>query len=46
VERFDEDPAQSVENPPGSISVTSMPNGATSWASACEKPSSAHFDAW
>ncbi len=28
-----------MEKPPGSISVTWMPNGATSCASACEKPS-------
>jgi len=26
---LDEEPAQSVANPPGSISVTLMPNGAT-----------------
>lgn len=41
-----DEPAQSVENPPGSISVTLMPNPSTSCASDCEKPSSAHFDAW
>ena len=39
-------PAQSVEKPPGSMSVTLMPKPATSWASAWLKPSSAHFDAW
>ena len=44
--RLADEPAQSVEKPPGSMSVTWMPNGSTSCASACEKPSSAHFDAW
>ena len=39
-------PAQSVLNPPGSIDVTWMPNPATSCASAWERPSNAHFDAW
>ena len=39
-------PAQSVAKPPGSTSVTWMPKPATSCASACEKPSSAHFEAW
>ena len=32
--------------PPGSISVTLMPNGLTSWARAWLKPSSPHLDAW
>ena len=39
-------PPQSVEKPPGSMSVTLMPNPATSWASAWLRPSSAHFEAW
>jgi hypothetical protein len=38
-------PAQSVLNPPGSISVTWIPNPATSAASDWEKASSAHFEA-
>lgn len=40
------DPAQSVENPPGSTSVTSTPKPRTSCARASVSPSSAHFDAW
>ncbi len=43
---FADAPDQSVSKPPGSISVTCTPNEATSCASACEKPSSAHFEAW
>ena len=43
---FEEGPAQSVEKPPGSIRVTWMPKLSTSAASAWEKPSSAHFEAW
>ena len=41
-----DEPPQSVENPPGSTSVTWMPKPATSWARAWLNPSSAHFDAW
>lgn len=42
-DRAADEPPQSVENSPGSISVTSRP--ATSPARACESPSRAHFDA-
>ena len=37
-------PDQSVEKPPGSTNVTLIPKPATSCASDCEKPSSAHSD--
>ena len=38
-----EAPAQSVRMPPGSSTVTLMPNGATSAASTEENQPSAHF---
>ncbi len=39
-------PPQSVEYPPGSMSVTLMPKPATSCARDWLKPSNAHFEAW
>lgn len=40
------EPTQEVLKPPGSTIVTRTPNGATSWASDCDSPSRAHFEAW
>jgi len=41
-----EEPAQSVLSPPGSMIVTWMPSGATSFCSTPEKPSTAHLAVW
>jgi hypothetical protein len=41
-----EEPAQSVRIPPGSRTVTLIPNGPTSFARTSEKPPTAHLAAW